>query len=91
MDFLQRGQRIVALAESIQAETSALLRRPSPSHGLSLQQLNLHNVLMGEDVRTVPFLLNELSSLLGIAIHVDAGAIEIREQPQAASAAICRP
>lgn len=86
MEFLQRGQRIVVLAECIQAETAALLHRPAPGHRLSLQQLNLHNVLMGEDVRTVPFLPDELSELFGIDIHVGAQAIEIRERPAAASA-----
>lgn len=85
MEFLLRGQRIVALAEEIQAETAELLHREAPGHRLSLQQLNLHNVLMGEDVRTVPFLPDELARLFGVEIHVDAEEIEIRERPEAAS------
>ncbi|MBB6125029.1 hypothetical protein [Sphingobium subterraneum] len=84
MGFLARGQRIVALAERIQRDTAALLHRPAPSHRLTLRHLNLHNVLMGEDVRTVPFLPDELARLFGVEIHVDAETIEIRERPNSA-------
>ena len=76
MDVAVR-RRIVALAGEIQARTAQVLARPQPGHRLSLQHVNLHNVLMGEDMRSVPFLPDELRRLLGVAIHVDAGSIEI--------------
>jgi hypothetical protein len=83
MDFLARAQRIVAHAETIQAGTARLLRRPAPAHRLTLAQLNLHNVLMGEAIRTVPFLPAEITALFGVDVHVDAGTIEISFRPQA--------
>ncbi len=85
LDFLARGQRIVAQAEIIQAETAALLHRPAPAHRLTLAQLNLHNVLMGEDIRTVPFLPAELALLFDVEIHVDADTITISRPPVAAA------
>jgi len=75
--FLERAQRIVALAEEIQARNGRVLARPAPGHRLSLQHVNLHNVLMGEDMRSVPFLPDELRRLLGVAIEVDACSIQI--------------
>lgn len=77
MRFLQRGQATVALVEAIQARTAALLGRVGPQHRLTLANLNLHNVLMGEDQRSVPFLPDEIARLLGVEIHVDAETIEI--------------
>jgi hypothetical protein len=85
LDFLARGQRIVAEAEIIQADTAALLHRPAPAHRLTLAQLNLHNVLMGEDIRTVPFLPAELAVLFDVDIHVDAESITISRRPAAAA------
>jgi hypothetical protein len=82
-DFLQRGQRIVALAEQVQAQTARLLCRPAAAHRLTLAQLNLHNVLMGEDIRSLPFLPYEIASLFGLDIHVDAEAIAIKPRPEA--------
>ncbi len=82
MDFLSRGQQIVALAEAIQAQTRQLLCRPEPRHRLTLQHLNLHNVLMGEDLRSLPFLPEELGNLFGVNIHVDADTISISTLPQ---------
>jgi hypothetical protein len=81
MEFLQRGQKIVALTEQIQAKTGALLHRAKPAHRLTLAQLNLHNVLVGENLRTVPFLPNEIASLFSIDIHVDAETITIQDRP----------
>jgi len=83
MQFLVRGQRIVALAEDIQAGTASLLHRPAPAHRLTLAHLNLHNVLMGEDIRTVPFLPAEIAGLFGVDIHVDAAAITITPRQSA--------
>lgn len=84
-EFIGKGQKIVALAEAIQQQTGALLSRKQPDQRLTLQNLNLHNVLMGEDVRTVPFLLDEIADLIGVTIHVDADTIEIRKRPSVAA------
>ena len=84
-DFLGRAQRIIALAETIQARTGAVLGRPAPTRPLTLQDIGLHDVLLGADQRSVPFLPGELARLLGLAVHVDASTIRISRQPAAAS------
>ena len=84
MEFLQRGQRAVALAEGVQARTAAHLCRTEPRVKLTLADLNLHYVLMGEDQRSVPFLPAEIGKLLGVDIAVDAATIVIHPRPEAA-------
>ena len=80
LDFFERSQRIIALAEAVQARTAALLQRSRPAHQLTLAQINLHNVLMGPDMRSVPFLPDELEQLLGVGISVDAQTIRIARE-----------
>jgi hypothetical protein len=87
MDFLTRAQRIVALGEAIQADTNRLLCRLRPERSLTLADLALHTKLMGDDVRTLPFLPDELAELFGISIHVDAHTIEIRDLAASSRAA----
>lgn len=77
MGFLTCARNIVALAEAIQSQTACVLRRPDPAHSLTLQHINLHNILMGADQRSVPFLPDELGALFDLTIHVDAQSIEI--------------
>ncbi|NLR70037.1 hypothetical protein HGI47_03990 [Novosphingobium sp. ERN07] len=75
--FLTIARNIVALAEAIQARTAKLLQRGEPADRLTLQNINLHNILMGADQRSVPFLPDELGELFDLHIHVDAQTIEI--------------
>lgn len=77
MHFLKQGQRIVALTEASQERLRQLLRRPTAKAPLTLADLNLHNILMGEDTRSVPFLPDELGQILGLWIAVDAHSIAI--------------
>lgn len=83
-DFLQRGQRILAVASGLQERQRQHLSRPSPLAPLTLADLNLHNVLMGADVRSVPFLPDELAQVLDLDIAVDAHAIQIVPRKAAA-------
>ncbi len=83
-DFLQRGQRILAVASELQERQRLHLSRPSPLAALTLADLNLHNVLLGADVRSVPFLPDELAQVLDLDIAVDAHAIQIAPRKDAA-------
>lgn len=83
--FLQVAQRVVARAERVQAEVARLLGRPAPAHRLTLDHLDLHNALLGDDVRSLPFLPRQIGKLFGLAIHVDAGSIQISRAAKAAS------
>jgi len=80
MDFLGSAQAILKLAEDIQYHTNQLLARPQPQRPVTLADINLHNLLLGKDQRSLPFLPDELSRLFGIEIRVDANSIEIRER-----------
>jgi hypothetical protein len=82
--FLLLGQLVIAGTDRVQAETARLLGRPAPTHRLTLDQLNLHNVLMGADVRSLPFLPDEIGRCFGISIDVNADTIAIREPVAAA-------
>lgn len=76
-DFLLRTRNIIALAEAIQHQVAGVLQRPAPARGLTLHDVNLYNVLMGADQRSVPFLPDELGQLFDLRVHVDADRIEI--------------
>lgn len=75
--FLCCARNLIAEAEASQARIARLLHRDEPSHRLTLQDINLHNVLMGADQRSVPFLPDELGQLFDLRIRVDARTIEI--------------
>ncbi len=78
LEFLLRGQASVRLAQDIQCRVNAVLERPAPRHRLKLADLHLHQILMDADVRTLPFLLDELVAALGIRCAVDSQSLEIR-------------
>lgn len=90
LDFLLRGQRIVGLAQANQQRLAEVLARPAPAAVLTLADANLYNVLQGEDLRSVPFLPNELADLFGVSIRVEADAIHIAREASRPSA-IRRP
>lgn len=75
--FLCCARNVIVEAEATQAAIAKLLHRDAPAHRLTLQDINLHNVLMGADQRSVPFLPDEIGQLFGLRIHVDAHSIEI--------------
>jgi hypothetical protein len=81
MAFLASARAALGLAEASQARLAAVLERAPPSHGLSLDHVNLYNVLLGEDQRSVPYLPAELATLFAVQITVDACQIQIARGP----------
>lgn len=77
VDYLDRARAIIAVGEEIQAQTNALLGREMPTRRFCLADIDIHNILLGDDVRRLPFLTDELGDLFGITIHVDAETISI--------------
>ena len=75
--FLERARLALGEIEAVQNEQGRLLSRAAPAAGLTLDDLNLHNLLMGADVRSVPFLSDELLALFGVTITVTAQGIAI--------------
>jgi hypothetical protein len=83
--FADRARKCLGLIERYQARQGALLSRPAPSRALTLADVNLHNVLMGADRRSVPFLPDELSALFGLTLSVSARAIQLEPAGPAAA------
>jgi hypothetical protein len=79
MSFLARAQAILRVAGDVQARTARLLHRPPPARAVTLADLNLHNLLMADDVRTLPFLPDEIGAVFGLDIQVDAESIAITD------------
>lgn len=85
VEFLIRARNIIALAETIQAEVARVLHRPRPATPLKLGDIQLYNVLMGADQRSVPFIPDELADLFNLRIEVDARHIAIAPDDRQAS------
>jgi hypothetical protein len=75
--FAARGQAVVRAVEASQSEINRLLGRPVPRRPLTLSDFDLHNQLITGQARSLPFLLDELDHLLGLAIDADATDIRI--------------
>ena len=75
--FATRGQAAVRAVEASQSEINRLLGRPAPLRPLTLRDFDLHNQLVGGQARSLPFLLDELDQLLGLAIDADATSIRV--------------
>jgi hypothetical protein len=79
--FLVRAQAIVAIAEEEQRRVAAHLGRAPAGRSLSLADLNVYNRLMQDETRTLPFLVEEIEQVFGIAIQVEARAISVTHSP----------
>ena len=75
--FIRRTQATLKLAEEIQSNTNSLLGRPTPKFNFSAQNLNLHTKMQGEGETALPYLIDEIGSILGIIIDIDSIAVSI--------------
>jgi hypothetical protein len=79
MDDLRRTRAVLGEAVAVQLGINALLGRQPARRGLDAADLDLHNQLQGAVARQLPFLIDELQAVLGIAITVTANRIDITE------------
>lgn len=80
MTYLRQLRALLAEATRVQAGINTALGRPQPRRELHAADLDLHNRLQGPaTARKVPFLIDELSELLGVAIDVTPAVIHIEE------------
>jgi hypothetical protein len=84
MEFLLRAQAMLRTAIAAQNDISRLLGREQPSRALSAADLNVHNLMQGDDATRQPYLIDELENLLGIAIELDAGGLAINRRDSVA-------
>ena len=86
MDDLRHTRAVLREAVAVQQGINVLLGRMAPWRGLEAADLDLHNQLQGAAARHLPFLIDELQAVLGIAISVTSGSIEITTPPTQAPA-----
>jgi hypothetical protein len=71
MHWLLRAQAILQTAADVQAAINRGLGRAAPRRRLSLADIDVHNQMQGPNPQRLPFLLDEIEALLGIAIELD--------------------
>ena len=82
MDFVRKTRAIVDAAGAQQVRINRLLDRAQPTRPLTAADLDVHNLLQGNEGRTIPYLLDELSDALGLRIHIDATSIVVLNNDQ---------
>lgn len=91
MDDLRRTRALLREAAAVQQRINTRLGRAAPQRALEAADLDLHNQLQGADARHLPFLIDELQAVLGIAIHVTPGAIDVAPAPLSAGMGLADP
>jgi hypothetical protein len=84
LEFLLRLQAALRAATAVQDYINRLLGRESPKRPISGADVDVYNLLQGDDPDRMPFLIDELERLLGITIELDAGSLSISEPGMAA-------
>ena len=77
MDYLRRTRAVLREATRVQEPINALLGRAGPGRELTATDLDQHNRLQGRTARRVPYLPDELQTLLGVHIVVTASQLTV--------------
>lgn len=77
VDFLQQVQAIVKTACDVQQHINHLLGRQEATTAFDARLIDIHNLLQGEQARKLPFILDELETVLGIELSITPHTIEI--------------
>ncbi len=75
--FLLQVQAITIAACEIQQRINRLLGRSDAEVDFDAKFIDIHNLLQGEEARKVPFILDELESVLNITILITPVTLEI--------------
>ncbi|MCA3573356.1 MAG: hypothetical protein IOC86_05515 [Aestuariivirga sp.] len=74
--FARDTQSLLAVAAQCQARINTMLARPAPMRPFAAEDINVHVRLQGQQPgKRLPFLLDELTSRLGVVLDIDAGHI----------------
>ena len=79
MDFLLRGQLVLRAAAAVQRDVNRLLGRAKPGRAMRAADLDVYFLLQGPGTERLPFLTDELSRLLAIAVEVTADRLTIAD------------
>jgi hypothetical protein len=75
--FMRRSQATVRLAEAIQLDTNKLLSRSNPTQPFSASDIDLHNKMQNIGDQILPYLIDEISSILDINISINSNLVSI--------------
>ena len=78
-----RIQAILRTGVAVQDEINRLLGRKQPTRALTAADINVYNLLQGDDPGRLPYLVDELERLLGIRIDVCKDRITVISIPPA--------
>lgn len=76
-EFAGATQRIIAAAEAEQSHVNRILSRPQPARSFASADIAVHGRLLGPAAQRLPFLLEEVADVFGLAISVTADRVEI--------------
>ncbi len=77
MEFFATEQGILRAAGATQHHINRLLGRACPRRPFGSADVNVHNLLQGNDPRRLPYLLDELDQAWGVGVVIDAQRIEV--------------
>lgn len=84
LDFALETRALLAASAQCQSRINALLRRPAPVRPFGVNDINVHVLLQGpQPGKRLPFIIDELKSLFGVDLAIDAGHIglSVAEDP----------
>jgi hypothetical protein len=77
--YFTQTQAVVRTACEVQDRTNRLLGRARPAQRFAAADIDIYVQLVGMTDGRVPFLLSELQNVFGIAVDIDAQALDIQE------------
>jgi hypothetical protein len=79
INYFLQVQAILRLACETQQSINKLLGRASPLHSFDAAEINIHNLLQGNETRRLAYLVNELEEVFNIRIAITKENIKITE------------
>ena len=77
--FLRRTQATIKLANTVQSGINDLLGRAAPVRPFTAYDINLHTRMQGNGDQIMPYLIDEISNILGVSIAINAETITITD------------
>ena len=83
MNYFLRTRATLGLACEIQERINMILGRPSPKRAFTAADIDIHILLQRNESRKLPYLVNELESVLGFGVDITRDRIAIRKGTRA--------
>jgi hypothetical protein len=83
MTYFLQARATLELACDIQERINMILGRPSPKRAFNAADVDTHILLQGNEARRLPYLINELESVLGFSADITKDRIAISKGTRA--------